>query len=71
VYYVNGIGGVVVSDSASSFLSRSKSGEPDRVTLKRLSVNEKVLLGAAGNFKTGHAPTEDPDVGRFKNDFKD
>jgi hypothetical protein len=51
VYYVNEIGEFVVGDSASAFLSHSKSGEPDRVTLKRVSVNEKVLIGTAGNFK--------------------
>jgi hypothetical protein len=60
-----------VGDSASAFLSHSKNGKSDRVTLERVSVNEKVPIGTAGNFKTGHAPTEDPDVGRFKDDFKD
>jgi hypothetical protein len=40
-----------VGDSASAFLSHSEGGEPDRVTLKRVSVNEKVVLGTAGNFK--------------------
>jgi hypothetical protein len=51
VYYVNEIGGFVVGDSASAFLSYSKSGEPDPVTLKGVSVNEKVLIGIAGNFE--------------------
>jgi hypothetical protein len=51
VYYVNEVGGFVVGDSAYAFLSHSKSGEPDQVTLKPVSVNEKVLVGTAGNFK--------------------
>jgi hypothetical protein len=65
VYYVNDIGGFIVCDSASVFLSHSKSGEPDRVTLNRVSVNEKSLSAPLAISKTGHAPTEDPD------DFKD
>jgi hypothetical protein len=32
-----------VGDSASAFLSHPESGEPDRVTLKHVSVNEKSL----------------------------
>jgi hypothetical protein len=51
MYYVNEIGELVVGDPASAFLSHSKSGEPDRVTLKRVSVNEKVLISTAGNYK--------------------
>jgi hypothetical protein len=51
VYYVNEVGGFVVGDLASAFLLHSESGEPDRVTLKRVSVNEKVLISTAGNFK--------------------
>jgi hypothetical protein len=71
VYYVNKIGGFVVGDSPSAFLSRSKSGEPDQFTLKRVSVNEKSLSAPLAISKTGHASAEDPDVGRFKDDFKD
>jgi hypothetical protein len=65
VYYVNEIGGSVVGDSVSAFLSHSRSGEPDRITLKRVSVNEKSLSAPLAISKTGHASTEDPD------DFKD
>jgi hypothetical protein len=43
VYYVNEIGEFVAGDLASAFLSHSKSGEADPVTLKRVSVNEKSL----------------------------
>jgi hypothetical protein len=65
VYYVNEIGRFIVGDSASVFLSHSKKRGPDRVTLKRVSVNEKPLSALLAISKTGHAPTEDPD------DFKD
>jgi hypothetical protein len=51
VYYVNEIGGFVVRDSASAFLSDSESGELDRVPLKHVPVNEKVPIGTTGNFK--------------------